>query len=69
MSRQMKSQFARKLATDQTSNSASCLVVQILKQAANEEVDALERSEQLSREDNAVYINARTDNSLPGAAD
>ena len=65
----MKSQFARRLAADQTSNSTSYLVVQTLKEAANEEIDAVERSEQLSREDYAVYINARTDNSLPGAAE
>ncbi len=65
----MKSQFARRLAADQTSNSTSSLVVQTLKEAANEEIDAVERSEQLSREDYAVYINARTDNSLPGAAE
>jgi len=69
MSREMKSQFARRLAADQTSNSTSYLVVQTLKEAANEEIDAVERSEQLSREDYAVYINARTDNSLPGAAE
>jgi DNA-binding transcriptional regulator YiaG len=67
MSRQLKSQFARRLASDKTSNSSSFLIVQTLKQAANDEIEAVERSEQLSRDDYAVYINARTDNSLPGS--
>lgn len=69
MSRELQSHFARKLASDATSRSTAHLILQTLQNAANEEMNAIERSERLSREDYAVYINARTDNSLPGAAE
>ena len=69
MSRELQSQFARKLASDPTSKSTAHLILQTLQKAASEEMNSIERSERLSREDYAVYINARTDNSLPGTVE
>jgi hypothetical protein len=62
-----KSEFSKKLAADSALASLCTIVVQNIRDAASDEVEAVERSEHLTREDYAVYINARADNSLPAS--
>ena len=58
------SEFSKKLAEDEQLASWCEEVAANIRAAATEAIEATEQSEQLTREDFAVYINARTDNSL-----
>ena len=59
-----KSEFARKLASDEKLAAWCEEVAESIRAAVSDDIKATESSEQLTREDFAVYINARTDNSL-----
>lgn len=65
MNEEEKSEFSKKLAANGALASLCLNIAQNIRNAASDEVDAAERSEHLTREDYAVYINARADNSLP----
>lgn len=58
------SEFSKKLAADEELASWCEEVAANIRTAATDDIEATEQSEQLTREDFAVYINARTDNSL-----
>lgn len=58
------SEFARKLASNTELAEWGEQVAASIRTAAVEDTKATESSEQLTREDFAVYINARADNSL-----
>jgi DNA-binding transcriptional regulator YiaG len=64
MSEENRSQFSRKLESDPELAERSSHVAKRVRDAANEEVQAVERSERLTQADFPVYINARADNSL-----
>ena len=59
--RESRSYFARKLASDPALADRCEQVATAIRDAATEEIEAVERSERLSKEDFAVYINARAD--------
>jgi hypothetical protein len=59
-----RSVFAKKLASDPELAARCEAVATELRDAAKEELKAVERSEQLTSEDFAVYINARADSAL-----
>lgn len=61
---ELKSEFAKKLAANAELSAWCEQVADSIRAAAGEDTRATESSEQLTREDFAVYINARTDNSL-----
>ena len=65
MREEEKSEFSKKLEANGALASLCTTVAQNIRNAASDEVEAVERSEHLTREDYAVYINARADNSLP----
>jgi hypothetical protein len=60
-----RSYFAKKLASDPALAARCEAVVSELRNAANEDLKAVERSEQLTSEDFAIYINARADSTVP----
>ena len=59
-----QSYFAQRLASDSALAARCEAVVNQLRNAANEELRAVERSEQLTSDDFAIYINARADSAL-----
>jgi hypothetical protein len=63
--REKRSYFGKRLAADPTLAARCEAVVSELRNAANEELKAVERSEQLTSEDFAIYINARADTTVP----
>lgn len=67
MSDEIDSQFARTLAANSALAAWCSEVEERVRSAAADDIDAVEQSEQLTREDFSIYINARTDNSLAGA--
>ena len=67
MSDDIDSEFARTLAGNSTLAAWCSEVEERVRSSAADDIEAVERSEQLTREDFSVYINARTDNSLAGA--
>lgn len=60
------SEFARTLASNSTLAEWCSEVENRVRSAAADDIEAVDRSEQLTREDFSIYINARTDNSLAG---
>lgn len=55
-----KSYFAQKLASDPELTKQCEAIVAKLRDEAKEELEAIKRSEQLTAQDFAVYINAKT---------
>ena len=66
MGEETQSQFSRMLASDPEMAARSLEVEKAVREAASEEVQAIERSERLTPADLAIVINARADNSLTG---
>lgn len=60
-----QSEFSKKLAANPGLRTRCNDALKVLREAASEDIVAVERSERLTSEDLAVYINARADNSLP----
>lgn len=60
-----KSAFAQKMESDPELKARFSKGVNVMREAAKEDIEAVDRSELLTHEDFAVYINARADNSLP----
>lgn len=65
MPEENRSQFSRKLASDPDLKDRCSAAVETMRNAANDEVTAVEQSERLTSDDFAVYINARADSALP----
>lgn len=59
-----RSYFAQRLANEPQLANRSEEIAQAIRDAAREDIEAGERSERLTKEDFAVYINARADISL-----
>ncbi|MDZ4820739.1 MAG: hypothetical protein SGJ20_17375 [Planctomycetota bacterium] len=62
-----RSQFARRLATDTQVAKRREEVINAVRTAAKADVQAGERSERLTTDDFAVYINARADSTSTGS--
>ena len=67
MNDDIDSEFERTVAANASLSDWCSQVEARVRSSAADEVEAVEQSEQLTKEDFSIYINARTDNSLAAA--